>query len=208
MEQNKPDLQGIKNIVFDFGRVLLNINPLLTQAGLAELGYRPDKESQGAKDDEIVVKLECGTITDDDFIDSVLSVVKEGATSQDIVRVWNDMLLDFPENHVATLRKLRKEYKIYLLSNSNSIHFNSYTATFRERYGVELGSLFEKMWFSFHIGIIKPDPAIFRFILKDEKLEPSETLFVDDTLIHVEAAKSLGIRGFHLTGTQDISDLF
>lgn len=208
MEQNKPDLQGIKNIVFDFGRVLLNINPLLTQEGLAELGYRPDSESAGAKDDEIVVKLECGTITDDDFIDSVLSVVKEGATAQDIIRVWNAMLLDFPENHIVTLRKLKKDYKIYLLSNSNSIHFNSYTATFRERYGVELGSLFEKMWFSFHIGIIKPDPAIFRFILKDEKLEPSETLFVDDTLIHVEAAKSLGIRGFHLTGTQDISDLF
>ncbi|HLN52810.1 MAG TPA: HAD family phosphatase [Lentimicrobium sp.] len=208
MEQIKPDLDGIKNIVFDFGRVLLNIDPKLTQIGLMELGYRPDNESAGAKDDEVVVKLERGAISENEFIDTVISVVREGATREDIIRIWNAMLLDFPESHVATLRKLRKDYRIFLLSNSNSIHFNSYTATFRERYGIELDSLFDKMWFSFHIGIIKPDPAIFRYILEDENLIPSETLFIDDTLVHVKAAESTGIRGFHLSDGHDISDLF
>ncbi len=208
MKENKPNLNGIKNIVFDFGRVLLNINPLLTQKGLMELGYRPDNESAGAKDDQIVVKLESGKITKEDFIDAVISVVKEGATSNDIIQVWNAMLLDFPENHVNTLKKLRKNYKVYLLSNSNIIHFDSYTTTFREKYGFELGDLFDKMWFSFQIGIIKPEPDIFRYILKDENLVPEETLFVDDTLMHVESAWSLGIRGFHLEDGNDISDLF
>ncbi len=208
MEEKKPDLTGIKNIVFDLGRVLLNINPLLTQAGLAELGYRPDNESAGAKDDEIVIKLERGALSDDDFIKDVLSVVKEGATPDDIIRVWNAMLLDFPENHVSTIQRLKKDYKIFLLSNSNSIHYKSYTSAFRQRYGFEFGELFEKMWFSFHIGITKPDPEIFRYILEDRKLVPSETLFIDDTLVHVEAAQGMGIRTFHLTGTQDISNLF
>lgn len=208
MEQTKPDLKGIRNIVFDFGRVLLNINPLLTQAGLAELGYKPDSESAGAKDDAIVMDLERGAITEEAFIDSVLSVVNEGVTPDDIIRVWNAMLLDFPENHVTTIQKLKEHHKVYLLSNSNSIHFDSYTASFKERYGFELSSLFEKMWFSYQIGLIKPDPSIFTFILDDGNLQPHETLFIDDTLVHVEAARSVGIKAYHLTGTQDISDLF
>lgn len=208
MNNNLPDLLGIKNIVFDFGRVLLNIDPMLTQMGLSELGYRPDDESKGAKDDAIVTNLESGKISPDEFISSVLSVVSETATSNDIIRVWNAMLLDFPEKHVKTLLKLKQNYRVFLLSNSNQIHYDFYIRSFRETYGFELSSLFEKMWFSFQLGMIKPNIEIFKYILKDADLIPSETLFVDDTLMHIESARKTGIRGFHLTADNDISDLF
>jgi putative hydrolase of the HAD superfamily len=208
MNNNLPDLLGIKNIVFDFGRVLLNIDPRLTQIGLAELGYRPDDESKGAKDDAIVTNLESGKIRPDEFISSVLSVVTETATSNDIIRVWNAMLLDFPEKHVKTLLKLKQNYRIFLLSNSNQIHYDFYIRSFRETYGYELSSLFEKMWFSFQLGMIKPNVEIFEYILRDANILASETLFVDDTLKHIESARKTGIRGFHLDADNDISDLF
>lgn len=208
MTKMQPDITGIKNIIFDLGRVLLNINPLLTQIELSRLGYRPDDESKGAKDDEIVIKLECGKISVEDFIKAVKAIVKAGTTNADIINAWNAMLLDFSEQHVNTLRSLRKNYKIYLLSNSNQIHFDFYTKTFRDTYGFELSDLFDKMWFSFQIGIVKPEPGIFIHVLQEGVLRPEETLFIDDTLMHVEAAEKLGIRGCHLIGDNDISSLF
>lgn len=208
MSNISPDLTGIKNIVFDFGRVLLDIDPRLTQMGLAQLEYKPDDATKGAKDDEIVVNLETGKISAKEFIDAVLEVVKDGTNDEDIIRVWNAMLLDFPERHVETLRKLRETYNIFLLSNSNQIHYDHYMKVFSDKYGFDLSDLFDKMWFSFQLGVIKPDPRIFEFILHDAQLKAEETLFVDDTLMHVEAAMKLGIRGFHLSGDNDISDLF
>ncbi len=208
MTKTGPDLTGIKNIIFDLGRVLLNINPLLTQRELSKLGYRPDDEARGAKDDEVVIKLECGKISVADFISSVKAIIREGATDADIIYAWNAMLLDFPANHIDTLLALRKNYKVYLLSNSNQIHFDCYSQSFRKTYGIELADLFDKMWYSFQIGIIKPDPGVFTYVLKDGILKPEETLFIDDTLMHVEAAGKLGIRAYHLEGDQDISELF
>jgi glucose-1-phosphatase len=123
---SKPNLTGIKNIIFDFGRVLLNINPLLTQTALLSLGFRPDSNNKGAKDDEIVQQLESGRISGKAFVDTVLAVTAEGTTAEQVISAWNAMLLDFPEAHVETLKKLRKDYNIYLLSNSNQIHYDSY----------------------------------------------------------------------------------
>lgn len=205
---SKPNLTGIRNIIFDFGRVLLNINPLLTQTALLNLGFRPDSNNKGAKDDEIVQQLESGRISGKEFVDTVLAVTAEGTTAEQVISAWNAMLLDFPEHHLNTLKELKKKYRIFLLSNSNEIHFESYATDFRNKYGFELSDVFDKMWFSYQIGIIKPEPEIFRFVLKDAGLDPSETLFIDDTLVHVEAARSVGINAYHLAGDEDISDLF
>ena len=67
--------------------------------------------------------------------------------------------------------------------------------------------LFEKRWFSHQIGLDKPDPEIFRHVLNDGGLKPEETLFIDDTLVHVEAARSVGINAWHLHPGTDICEL-
>jgi len=203
----KPDLSGIKNIIFDFGRVLLNINPILTQKALMKLGFRQNSNPQGQSDDDIVEQLESGKITAEEFIDSVLLAVEENTSREDVADAWNAMLLDFPVAHFEKLKELKKHYRLFLLSNSNQIHYDSYVRSFREAHGSELSGLFEKMWFSFNIGIIKPDPAIFRYVLEDAQLKPEETLFIDDTLVHVEAARSVGIRAYHLGGDTDICEV-
>jgi putative hydrolase of the HAD superfamily len=204
-----PDLYGIRNIVFDFGRVLLNIDIPRSQRALAQLGFNPGVKARKENDDKAVVLYESGKITSSDFIRLIQSALRDpGTPEKKIIDAWNEMLLDFPENHILTLRKLKKKYRLFLLSNSNELHFVKYTNDFRIRYGFEMSTLFDKMWFSFIVGTVKPDPAIFEYIIKDGNLNPDETLFIDDTLMHVEAAKKIGIRSYHLEGETDVSDIF
>ncbi len=206
---NYPDLNGIRNIIFDFGRVLLNIDIPKSQKALADLGFVTGVKTRKEKDDMAVILYESGKISSDDFIKLIQSAIEDKSIPEKkIIEAWNEMLLDFPENHILTLRKLKKQYNLFLLSNSNEIHFEKYTNDFRIRYGFEMSTLFDKMWFSHNIGTVKPDPAIFEFILDDGKLDPSETLFIDDTLMHVEAARKAGIRSYHLKGDTDVSDIF
>lgn len=208
MNRTLPNLAGIKNIIFDLGRVLLNINPQLTMTGLAQLGYQPQYEKSGGKNDDVIVQLEKGLILPSEFRTEVLALLKEGVTEEEVTRVWNALLLDFPQERLSLLKKLKKDYKLYLLSNSNLIHYDYYTKTFLDRYGFELSTLFEKEWYSFNLGMIKPDPEIFSYVLNDGDLNPSETFFIDDTLENVEAASRFGIRAYHLTSDLDITELF
>lgn len=205
---NSPDLKNIKNIIFDFGRVLLNIDPLLTQKAFMNFGFKSDEGRSGRKDDEVVILFESGKITSEEFIATVKDHTDDNVTDQMIIDAWNAMLLDFPAHHVETLKSLKGKYNLYLLSNSTQIHFDRYISDFKDVYGFELSSLFNKMWFSFNIGLVKPDVEIFKFVLNDESLKPEETLFIDDTLVHVKAAQSLNINVYHLKDNEDVSDLF
>ncbi len=202
MESSPICLKGIKNIVFDLGRVLLNIDPARTQKGFASLGFRPSKG-----DDDVVIAIEKGAISPKTFTDSVLASVNPGTTAKQVTDAWNDMLLDFPVNRVTMLQQLRPDYRIFLLSNSNKIHYDHYATQFETVYGFPMSDLFDKMWFSFEIGLIKPDIEIFRHVLSNSYLIAEETLFIDDTEEHIASAKKLGIKTYHHTGEKDISEL-
>jgi putative hydrolase of the HAD superfamily len=112
-----------------------------------------------------------------------------------------------PPRRVKKLIELKSKYRLFLLSNSNQIHYECYISRFEKEFGFPLDNLFEKLWFSHHLGMVKPDPEIFSFVLKDAGLKPNETLFIDDTLVHVEAAKSIGINAWNLLPGTDISEL-
>lgn len=201
---NSPSicLKGIKNIIFDLGRVLLDIDPLKTQQGFANLGFKPS-----VNDNNVVIDIERGAITPEAFVNAVLASVNTGISAKEVIKAWNDMLLEFPAHRVEMLQRLKKDYKIYLLSNSNKIHYDYYASQFEVMHGFAMPNLFDKMWFSFEIGLIKPDPEIFRYVLKDQNLVPEETLFIDDTAEHVASAATLGIQAYHHTCAKDISEL-
>ncbi|MDY0344704.1 MAG: HAD family phosphatase [Lentimicrobium sp.] len=205
----KPDLTGIKNIIFDFGNVLLNIDPRLTQQAFTELGIRPGVDFWGSQSStELLINFEKGNISPDAFRKGALEMLSEGLTSEQVDQAWNALLLDFPSERVDLLKKLRHNYRLFLLSNSNEIHFIHYIKGFGEKFGFPLAGLFEKMWFSHQLRRLKPDPQIFTFVIDDAALQPQQTLFIDDTLAHVEAARSLGIKAWHLKPGQDVVDLF
>lgn len=204
----KPDLKNIKNIIFDFGNVLLNINPALTAEAFKKLGIKDESDFFGGRSSiGLMVKYERGQATSEEFIQAISASVSDIVTNKEIIDAWNALLLDFPTKRVELLQQLRSEYRLFLLSNTNQIHFEKYTHQFQAIYGYPLESLFEKMWFSHQIGLSKPDTAVFEFVLKDKNLNPAETLFIDDTLMHVEAARKSGIYGWHLTQGSDVCEI-
>ena len=121
---------------------------------------------------------------------------------------WNSMLLDLPESRLDLLRSLNSNYKLFLLSNTNAIHINSISNTLGEKQWKSFCNLFDKMYLSHEIGVRKPNIEAFQFILKQQKLNPNEVLFIDDSPQHIEGAKKLGIICYHLKDGEDITTLF
>ncbi len=204
----KINLTGIKNIIFDFGQVLLNIDPELSAKAFTKLGIRNGVDFWGSRSSsEALINLEKGVISPDEFRNSALEKLAQGVTPQQVDDAWNALLLDLPAERVELLKALGNKYRLFLLSNTNQIHYECYMNRFVKEYGFGLGELFEKRWFSHQIGLVKPDPEIFRYVLKDAGLKADETLFIDDTLVHVEAARSVGIHAWHLLPETDICQL-
>ena len=109
------------------------------------------------------------------------------------------MLLDIPKERIVLIRKLALKYNVFLLSNTNEIHLTHINKYLFDTYGITtINSLFKKAYFSHEIGFRKPNPEIFEFVLNENNLNPSETLFVDDSIEHIQSAKQLGINTKHL----------
>ncbi|MEI7663628.1 MAG: HAD family phosphatase [Bacteroidota bacterium] len=207
--QNQPP---VKNIIFDFGGVICNIDVRISEKRFVELGFKVnDPEYPAARSKQLFGQLESGDLTPRQFRDELRPFFSRPLTDGQIDDAWNALLLDIPEARIRLLEQIRSNYRIFMLTNTNEIHYLRYRETFRSQYGYDdFDDLFEKAYYSYRIGLSKPDPAIFRHLLNDSRLDPSETLFIDDTLVHVESARSVGIHAHHLRiGTgEEIMELF
>lgn len=204
-----PFASTIENIIFDFGGVICDIDPKLAEKQFLELGFNVADSSALPKSKELVHLLESGAIQPRVFRDGFRELFVHPPTDEQIDFAWNALLLDIREPRIRCLEALRDHYRIFLLSNTNEIHYNCYVARFREKYGYrDFDQLFEKAWFSYRIGITKPDVQVFHYVLNDKNLAPEKTLFIDDTLVHVEGGAKAGLHGFHLEPQTEINDLF
>jgi len=205
---------SIRNIIFDFGGVICDLDIDLTKKKFNEFG--PPKDSANVTPEEagkafglLVEALETGRISPTGFRNSIRDHYLRPPSDRTIDDAWNALLGDIPEHRIRLLEKIRGNYRIFLLSNSNKIHYDHYLKRFNEKFGYEdFDAVFEKAWFSFNIGMKKPDREIFEFVLAQHNIAPNETLFIDDTIMHVEGAAATGIVGYHLKPGEDISALF
>ncbi len=204
--------KAIRNIIFDFGGVICNIDVKLTEKKFVELGLKGfDTQYSVVERDTLFGRLEEGTLTPEDFRNAIRKYFIRPVTDQEIDDAWNALLRDIPEPRIRLLESLRKNYRIFLLSNSNEIHYQKYQQEFREKFGYpDFDALFEKAYFSFQIRLKKPGRAVFEYVLNDRKLSPSETLFIDDSIQHIEGALSTGMqaRYLDLSAGENITDLF
>lgn len=201
--------KNIKNIIFDLGGVILNIDLDLCKNPFKQFGVNENdfdlfiKQQQG-----IFFKLEIGKITPDEFYDSIRKTLKISVNNEEIEAIWNTILLDFPKERIYLLEKLKTCYRTFLLSNTNEIHYKTYSKLLQKNFNYpDLSCLFEKCYYSFQLGMRKPNPDIFEFVLKDSNLIPSETLFIDDTQEHVKTARNLGIQTILIIDNFSILDL-
>jgi glucose-1-phosphatase len=199
-----------KNIIFDLGGVILNIDYNLTEKAFRKLGADNFKEMfSQAKQEMLFDKIEKGLISSQDFITRIKTICKGAEKEDDIIAAWNAMLLDLPQERTELLKKLKSKYRTFLLSNTNEIHIKAYAEYLFTRYGFRnLESFFEKEYLSYQIGMRKPDKEIFEYVLKENNLNPSETLFIDDSPQHIEGAAVTGIHAVWLAPGKTILDLF
>lgn len=200
----------IRNIIFDFGGVICNIDVRLSEQKFRELGFKGFNPSYSTEEGEDVFRrLEGGKISIPDFISTLKKHLRPDVSDQEILDAWNAMILDIPPARIKLLEEVRKSYRIFILSNSNEIHYNKYLGDFSRNSGYgSFNDLFEKTWFSFRIHLQKPNREIFEYVIRDGRLNPSETLFIDDSVQHIEAAGNVGLKTYHLRAPEEITGLF
>jgi len=206
-----PNFSSIPNIVFDLGGVLLNINPENSVNQFKAIGLNDTTRIQNEyRENGLFDRLEKGKLSPEDFRKEIRQYIDAEVSDQQIDHAWNAMLLDFPYERLLLLQELKKTHKIFLLSNTNCIHWECYTKLIKENYGVELSDCFEKDYYSHDMGLRKPDISIYNALLRAENLKAGETLFIDDMYSNVEAARSVGMIAHHLDleNGESILDLF
>ena len=203
------ELNGVKNIIFDLGGVILNIDYDQTANAFKKIGINnfDDIYSQ-AKQGQVFDKLETGELTPDEFREYMKEIVPSLQLSA-IDKAWNAMLLDLPAARIDLLKKLKKKYRLFLLSNTNEIHIKCFRKIIESSYGENIfDAIFEHQYYSSDIGMRKPNAQCFQYVLEKNGIEPSETLFIDDSIQHVEGARKLKINTYHLIPGEDITTLF
>jgi len=192
-------LKPIRNIIFDLGGVILNINPQLTVNEFRGLGwndfYVENKQSM-AKD--LFYQLEKGASSPEAFREAVREQVQSDLADTAIDRAWSAMILDIPADRVRYLEELKKNYRIFLFSNTNEIHRIKFHEDFRKNFGYSLYDLFEHNFYSHMMGLRKPDPQIYTRALHEAGLIAEETLFIDDMIENTESAKGAGMKVLHI----------
>lgn len=191
------------NIIFDLGGVLLNIEYDKTVKAFKALGLaEPEKAFTKTVQAGVFQNFEKGLLSPADFIDA-LSKHMPGASPEQITDAWNALLGDFPTERYSFLKTLSKDFNLFVLSNTNAIHEKAFVNIIESAVGwANFESLFQGIAYSHELGMRKPEPEIFEEILKRFGLDKSETVFIDDTLMHVEAANKTGIKAFHLDGEE------
>lgn len=196
----------IKNIIFDFGDVFINLDKKAPQKELQKLGIH-------SLSDELLthqLAYEKGLISTREFIDFHKKEL-HNLTEKQLIFIWNSILKDTPKKRIEFIKNLAesKRFRLFLLSNTNELHIS----WIQENWGSQMFSAFkncfEKFYLSHEIHYRKPDKEIYEFVVNKNNLTPNETLFIDDVKLNTEAAKALKINTWNLEpGKEDVVDLF
>jgi putative hydrolase of the HAD superfamily len=199
----------IKNLLFDLGGVLLNIDYSKTADAFKKLGVRQfdDMYSQAGANN-LFESLETGKISEENFYNSIQQYCYPSTTQQQLEAAWNAILVNFRKESLNYLEQLKKKYNVYLLSNTNSIHLKAFHKMYTEETGKpNLDDYFIKAYYSHKIQMRKPYKETYHFVLNDAGIIANETLFIDDSIVNIEGAKEAGLGVHHLLSNQMIENI-
>ena len=201
-------MKNSKTIIFDLGGVILNIHYQNTIDKFLKLGVKNASTFYSKKvQTNLFNQIETGKITNEKFL-TELQKGTTNATSSQIKEAWNAMLLDLPKERISLLEKLKQDFPIFLLSNTNAIHISAIKQSLGESAYTNFYNLFSKVYYSHEIGFRKPNKEPFQLILKENNLKANEVVFIDDSPQHIEEAKKLGFNTHHLKDEEEITALF
>lgn len=204
-------LEELDAIIFDFGGVLINIDYEATIDAFKEMGIDDFQQLYSqASQSNLFNDLETGTISADTFITEIQRYLPSHISRQKIIDAWNTMINDVPEEVIAFIKWVKEEKgkKIYLLSNTNIIHIDVALQAWKKVSNHSPRDIFDNVYLSHEVGQRKPNASIFQFVCDKESLDPPRTLFIDDSIQHIEGASSIGLQTCHLKKQTDLYEIF
>ena len=201
-------MKNIDNIIFDLGNVILNIDYQNTIDAFKKIGV-PNASIFYSKSSQLNIfnQLETGHISKQNFILEIQKIVPKASASQ-IINAWNAILQDLPNERLEILKNIKDKFSIFLLSNTNSIHIEKIIDKLGEKKYEEFYNLFEKVYYSHEVKLRKPNSDIFKLVIKENCLSIKNTLFIDDSIQHIESAKKIGLKTYHLDGNKTLESIF
>ena len=202
-------MDKIKNIIFDLGGVIINLDTSRTISEFNKLSKQPFESIYNQKQQSPFFDLyDKGQLSETDFINELYTATQSDAPISELKQAWNAMLLDFPIHRLDLLKKLKGHYRLFLLSNTNETHISEFEKALYETHQYKnLEPFFEKVYYSCRMGMRKPDTEIFNFVLAENNLNASETLFIDDSIQHIQGALNTEIIAHLLPKEKDVEDL-
>jgi HAD superfamily hydrolase (TIGR01509 family) len=188
---------GIEHIIFDLGGVLLNIDMAKISNGFAQVMHSNEAEVKRVKL-ELVPAYETGKIGTEEFLNGLYPNLKAGYGKQDIITIWNSIILDMPKERLEMLKALRRNYKVHLLSNINDLHAVCFEENFMKWFGTDPRIYFDQYFYSHQIGKRKPDTSTYAWVLEQLGTEPEKAVFIDDMPENIEGARNVGINAYQL----------
>ncbi len=198
---------NIRNIIFDYGNVIFLIDFKRTQHSFTELGIENvERFFAHSGHDRLFDDFEKGIIDEKTFRDGIRRITgKPDLSDEQIDNAWNTLLIGVPPVNHEILLKAKAKYRTFLLSNNNAIHYRWIMNYLKNEFKLDgYRAFFEKDYYSHLMGLRKPDPAIFERVLQIHELDPSETLFIDDSPQHIATAEKLGLKTHLLSAPETL----
>ena len=201
-------IKGIKNLLFDQGGVIVDIERGRCLEELRRLGMEAPERFVGLyKQDGPFFALENGDITLDEFHDALRPLMPSGVTNEQMDYAFSSFIVGIPLHRLQALRQLRKRYKTYILSNTNPLMFEGVIARNFAQEGLDVNAYFDGVTVSYLAHSNKPDRKIFDYTIATMGIVPEETLFLDDGPDNIEAARQLGFNALLVPPGTEFEDL-
>ncbi len=204
------NLGDFENIIFDLGGVIINLDYKRTQQAFEALGMQNVDEVYSQQQQQgLFDQFERGEIPASEFINELKGKCAPGTTDDQIRDAWNAILLDFPVDRLNFLGWLGDAHRLFLLSNTNEIHFKAFNELLFSTRGYHgLDPFFEEVYYSHLVHKRKPEKDIFELVLQENNLDVATTLFLDDSETNVIAAEELGISTIHILPGLEFTKLY
>ncbi len=190
---------NFKNILFDLGGVILDINVQATLKQFYELGFPAElMQFPNSMTTDLYFRYETGKLDTEQFRNEIRKAAGVEMTDHVFDEAWNAMLIRFPEERIALLKRLSKRYNLYMLSNTSSLHVKVFEKMYLEVAGEPMQEVFKKIYYSHEIGWHKPDLEAWEYVLNDAHIKAEETLFLDDNIHNIKASQELGFQTIHI----------
>ncbi len=191
-------MQKIKNIVFDLGNVLVDLDFAKSQRAFATvLGQELEMDTYSKATASLFKKFELGQVSSEAFLAQLRAATQQPVEDARLIAAWNAMLVGIKAARFPMLRELKKHYRLFVLSNTNEIHREwifTHVATVHGILDFQT-NYFEKIYCSDQLQLRKPDRAIYDFVLQDAQLVAGETLLIDDKEENIDMAILAGWQG-------------